>query len=238
MQANGTRATGYGVVAGALFGLAAFALFGPMTAIGSVETAPLGAPGGTTIVVTHGALFLALLIIGLAGGAASSLVGYAAGTRSDASVQRYPARYVASVGALLGAAVGFPLTRGLLALAGDIRGGEVTIPVLKMSLIAVVAGAAVGGMIAMIANTISYPRTIGFSGSAVPVTTAGFIRETGRAIGWPVIAGVTVATVAFSLSRLLLASSKTGAVILFSVVGAAVLGGAALFAARPWESTK
>ncbi len=238
MQANGTRVAGYGVVAGALFGLGAFALFGPLTAMSSIETAALGTPGGTTIVVTHGALFLALLVIGLVGGAATALVGYAAGTRSDPARERYPARYVASVGAVLGAAVGFPITRGLLALAGEIDGGNVTIPILRMALIAVVTGGIVGAMIAMFANTISHPHAVGFTGSAVPLTTAGFLRETGRAIGWPIIAGVTAAAVAFGLSRLLLASSKVGAVVLFSLVGALVLGGAALLATRPWESTK
>ncbi len=238
MQANGTRIAGYGVVAGALFSLGAFALFGPLTATSSIQTAALGIPGGTTIVVTQGALFLALLIVGLVGGAAMALVGYGVGTRSDTRMQRYPARYVAGVGAVFGAAVGFPLTRGLLALAGQTDGGQITIPVLRMSVIAVATGAVVGAMIAVIANTISHPRAIGFSGSAVPLTSAGFMRETGRAIGWPVAAGVTVAVLAFGLSRLLLASSKIGAVVLFSVAGAIILGGAALLAARPWDSTK
>lgn len=239
MQATGTRIAGYGVVAGALFSLGAFALFGPLTAISSIQTAAFDAPGGgTTIVVTQGALFLSLLIVGLVGGAAMALVGYAVGTGSDPGMQRYPARYVAVVGAVFGAAVGFPLTRGLLALAGQADGGQITIPVLRMSVIAIAVGAVVGAMVAAIANTISHPRAIGFSGSAVPLTSAGFVRETGRAIGWPVIAGVSVVVVAFSLSRLLLASSKIGAVVLFSVVGVIILGGAALLAERPWDSTK
>lgn len=239
MQSNGIRAMGYGAVAGALFGLGALALFGPLTAIGSIDSAPLGTQGGVTITITQGAFFLASIVSGLAGGALIATAGYAVGTRGESSSERYPARYVAAIGALLGAVLGFALTRGLLALAGDTTyGGTITLPILKMTLIVVIVGTALGGMIAMVADHLSYPRAIGFSGAAVPLSRSRFLRETGQAIGRPILVGTTIAGLAFGFSRLLLASTETGAVVLFGIVGALVLGSAALLAARPWESGK
>ena len=84
-------------------------------------------------------------------------------------------------------------------------------------------------------DALSRPSLIGFSGEAAPASTRAMVAEMLQAVGAPVIALIVGAVFAISLSQILLAVEGTGAVVIFSVVGAVVLGGAALIALRPWD---
>jgi len=55
------------------------------------------------------------------------------------------------------------------------------------------------------------------------------------AVSAPLVAAVVAATFAISLSVVLLELGGDAATIAFSLVGATVLGGVALTAARPWD---
>ncbi len=231
------RSVIYGAAAGAVLGLAAVALFGSRVALGSVEGLlldPAMGRGRADFVISSGGLYLATIILALAGGLVIAGVAYAAGSQEDAA-RRFPLRYLLPTAAVTAAIMAYAVLRAGLGASATTELGTVTVSAFRMIIVAMIAGAVAGGATASVVDALSRPAFIGFEGEAVPHSPAAFMREMVSAIGAPTIAVVVAAAFAVGLSQVLLSLGGTAAVAAFAVAAAIVLGGAALAAYRPWE---
>ena len=122
-----------------------------------------------------------------------------------------------------------------LGATATIEEGVVTISVFRMAVLAVVTGAAAGGITASAVDALARPAVLGLEGEAWPTSTRAFLGEMVRALGGPTIATVTIAALAIGLAQLLLTFHGAASIAIFSVVAALVLGGAAAIAYRPWD---
>ncbi len=92
-----------------------------------------------------------------------------------------------------------------------------------------------GGTGAGISDALSRPEVFAFGGEAWPTSSRQVMRAMANAVSAPLIATVVVAAFAIPLSLVLIELEGNTATIVFSVVGALVLGGTTLAAARPWD---
>lgn len=221
----------YGSVAGAIAALVLMAMFVGRFAIDALDVVD----GRAAFEASSGAMYLLIVVIGLIGGIVISAVIYAFGRESEPDAQRFPVAWMIPIGAVTAALFAYAVLRFGVGALGDITAGVVTISVARMVVVALVMGIVAGGITAATVDALARPSVLGFEGEAVPESTGAMVTEMLQAIGAPVIALIVAAIFAVSLSQVLLAVEGIGAVVIFSVVGAAVLGGATLIALAPWD---
>lgn len=234
------RSVIYGAGAGALLALFGLVVFGSRASLQSVEGIVLDQATGrgrADFIVSSGGLYLALIIVAILGGLLISGIVYAFGREDDPESARFPLRYLLPTAALTAAIMAYAVLRAGLGAGADIASGSVTVSVFRMVVIVLLAGLAAGGATASIVDALARPGFIGFEGEAVPASSRAFVKEMMSAIGAPTIAVLAIAIFAISLSQVLLSLHGTASVAAFSIVGALVLGAAALAAYRPWDSS-
>jgi len=232
------RSTLYGAIAGSVIVLLLIALFGGIAALESVDAVVLDPVTGRArpeFVVTNGAMYFLVVIVGLLGGTAITAITYAFGRQTEPDTRRLPLRYLLPTGAVLSAIFGYAVLRAGLGALGDISAGVLTISVFRMLIVGVLAGAIAGAVTAATVDSLARPAFLSIEGEAVPASPQAFMREMVRAVSAPMIGTVAAAAFAIGLSQVLLAVEGIGAVAIFAVVGALVLAGATLLALRPWE---
>lgn len=178
-------------------------------------------------------LYLYTLVAGAVGGAILGMVGYAVGGHLDPGARRYRLGPIAVLGAAIGAPTAFAAARALAGLGADIVAGTVVVSTFRAGVVAAGAGAITGMLVVVAADRLSRPATIGLAGAAVPATPRQFVRDALAAVGLPAIGVGAAGLAVFGLSRVLLESDKTTALVVFSGVAAAVLFGTAFIASRP-----
>lgn len=226
------RAVGYGELAGALMALAMVAILGSRAAMDGAIITP---DERAEFVVSAGSLFLAVAIFGAIGGMLIAGTAYIFAHETEPDSPRFPLGYLLPVAAITGALFSYIPMRVGLGGWGDFIEGTITVSVYAMVIIVLIAGVVAGGITTAIVDALARPAFLRLEGEAWP--TSG--KEVGvhmlRAVGTPLVALLAGAVFAVGLAQLLLEVEGTGAVIVFSVVAALILGGAALIAARPWD---
>ena len=225
------KASLYGAVAGGITALVLTALFAGRFAVNAIDVLDNRA----AFEASSGAMYLLVVVLGLIGGLIIATITHAIAFQAEPDTQRFPASWMLPIGAVVAALFAYAVLRFGVGALGDIAAGVVTISVARMVVIALVIGVVSGAITAAVVDALSRPSLIGFSGEAAPASTRAMVAEMLQAVGAPVIALIVGAVFAISLSQILLAVEGTGAVVIFSVVGAVVLGGAALIARRPWD---
>jgi len=226
-----------GAAGGALLALAALAVFGSRASLGSVEGVllePAAGRGRSDFVISSGGLYLAVIILALLGGLVIAGAIYAFGDR-DGGERRFPLRFLLPTAAITAAIMAYAVLRAGLGALATIENGTVTVSVFRLIIVSMTAGAVAGGATASVVDALARPSFLGFEGEAAPHSPAAFMREMVSAVGAPTIAVVVAAVFAIGLSQVLLSLHGAAAVAAFGIVGALVLGGAALVAYRPWE---
>ena len=238
-MSNRLKAAVYGSVAGGFVGLALLVYWTGRTALGSIDAVTLTgvARGRSDFVVSSGGMYFLVLVSAVLGGLAIGGISYALGRESEPESPKFPLKYLLPMAAATAAIMAYAVVRFGLGASGTIEEGVVTVSVFRMTVLAVVSGAVAGAITASAVDALARPAVLGLEGEAWPVSAGAFMGEMVRAIGGPIVATVTIAALAISLSELLLTLTGTASVAVFGVVGAIVLGGAAAVAYRPWEKT-
>lgn len=231
MDHSRRNATLLGAVSGAVIALSAFALLGGRFGLQAI----VEVDGDAVLQVTSGALYLLVLLISPLGGLVIGAVGYSVGQAGDAESPRFPLRYLLPVSALTVTIISYSVLRVGVGALGDITGAVVTVGVLRISLIVLVMGVTAGGVGSGVVAALSRPDLFAFGGEAWPSSSREVVSAMMRAVSAPLIALAVAAAFAIPLALILLEMGGDAAVVLFSVVGAIVLGGATLLAARPWD---
>ena len=232
------RSVIYGAAAGAALAVTALAVFGSRASLRSIEGVlldPMTGRGRGDFVVTAGGLYMVVIIIAMLAALLVAGLVYSFGRETDPEGSRFPLRYLLPTAAITAAIVTYASLRASLGAMADIEAGVVTVSVFRMIIAVLVAGALGGALTASVVDALARPSFLGFEGEAVPTSTGAFVKEMMTAIGAPTIAMVSIAVLAIALSQVLLSLHGAGSVIVFSVVGAVVLGVGALIAYRPWD---
>jgi hypothetical protein len=228
------RASLFGALAGGIAALVLTPIFVGLFAVGTLDVLD----GRAVIEASTGSMYLLVVVLGLIGGLLISGVAYAYAAETEPDSQRFPVGWMLPIGAVVAALFAYATLRFGVGAVGDIRAGVVTISAARMVVVVLIMGVVSGGITAAVVDALARPSLIGFEGEAVPESTGALIGEMVRAIGAPVIALIVGAAFAVALSQVLLEFAGTSAVVIFSVVGALVLGGAALIASAPWDRTR
>lgn len=232
------RSTLYGALAGGLLALVLIAVFGSITALRSVDATVLDEAAMRArpeFVVGAGAMYFLVILLGLVGGLVITAIAYAFQRQENLEGEMFPLRYLLPTGAITAAIMAYVGIRIGIGAAGSIAAGEITVSVARLLVISVLSGAFAGAVTAATVGALARPEVLAIEGEAVPASFRAFTAEMVRAVGSPMIGVIFAAGFAIGLSQLLLAIEGLGAVAIFSVVGALVLGGATLLALRPWE---
>lgn len=222
-----------------LFGAAGGAVIALVTltlTIGRTSLEALTSSDGTAALeVTTGALYLVVLIAGSLGGLLIGAIGYATGLPDDSETPRFPLRYLLPVAAVTAALVSYAVLRIGIGAFGDIGGGVASIGALRLTITVLAMGGVAGGVTAAVVDGLARPELFAFEGEAWPRSGREVMSAMMSAVGAPLTAAVAAAVFTIPLSMVLIELSGDAAVIFFSVVGALVLGAAAIIAARPWD---
>ncbi|MGD2051161.1 MAG: hypothetical protein PVI35_01680 [Acidimicrobiia bacterium] len=232
--------TAWGAVTGSLLALAALVLFTGRQAIDSIGSVVLSYDAmriRPQFAISSGGLFLLVAGTALLGGLAVAAITYARSRELDPSSERFPLRAVLPVGAVTGLVAAYAVLRAGLGATATIDAGVVTISAFRMIVVALLAGLVAGGVTAAVVEPLARKQVLGAGGEGWPEDRATFARSMARAVGTPVLAAITIVALAIGLSELLLALGDNAAIAVFSIVAAAVLGGIALFAYRPWDQS-
>ncbi len=221
----------YGAIAGGVVAMVLLTIFVGRFAVNALDVLN----GRASFEASSGSVYLLVVVTGLLGGLAISVVTYAFGAESEPESQRFPLTWMLPIGAVVAALFAYAVLRFGVGLAGDISAGVITISVMRMAVIALVMGVVAGGITGATVDALARPSMIRFEGEAAPESPQAILAEMLQAIGAPVIALIVGAVFAIALAQVLLAVEGIGATIIFSVVGALVLGGAALIATAPWD---
>ncbi|MBT8197490.1 MAG: hypothetical protein HKO87_05645 [Acidimicrobiia bacterium] len=238
MSRNRLAVSVAGAVTGAVVAVAITAFIIGIRALGSVDlvVTDLATTNARPVLsITNGSFYLALVVAGLAGGALVGATTYVLGRMTSPSAPRFPLKYLLPTAAVMAAIVLYAVMRASVGLGGSIEDGIVSISAFRLVLGAGVAGFVTGGITAGTTDALARPAFLGLDNEAWPASSAAFVRESVRAMMAPMIGLGVVAALALGVSQVLLSSSHTGAVVLASVLSAAVLAGAALVAYRPWD---
>jgi hypothetical protein len=225
------NSTLFGAVGGGALALVVF-----LIAIGrfGLETV-VQVDGDPVLSITTGSLYLLVLIVSALAGLLIGAIGYGIGVSADPDAPRFGIRYLLPVSAGTTAVVAYAVLRIGIGAFGDIEGGVVTVGALRTALIVLVMGLAAGAVTSGIADALARPELFAFGGEAWPSSTREVMRAMLDAVSAPLVAAVVAALAAIPLSLVLIELEGDAATILFSVVGALVLGGTTLVAARPWD---
>jgi len=218
---------------GAIFGLAVVAL-GAGRVIGSgIDTVLVdGEPARATFLVNQAALYVLVVAASSIGGAVLAAVGFAAGRLAGPESDRFALAPLVVIGALTGTVIGFAAARTAIGVGGTISDGVISLSVFRAAMVALVTGAVTGTVIAGTVERVGRPDVLGFAGTAWPSNPAAFLRDALAAMGLPTLGIVIGLATVFVLSRVLLDTDKTTALILFGAAAALILFGAAAVAAR------
>ena len=231
MNHSRRNATVFGAVGGATIALTLFAIL-----IGRFGLHTVVAGDGQAVVqVSSGALYLLVLIVSALTGLIIGAIGYGVSVSAAPDSQRFSLRYLLPVSSATTAVVAYAVLRIGVGGFGSISDGMVTVGVLRMTLTVAAMGVAAGGTGAGISDALSRPEVFAFGGEAWPTSSRQVMRAMANAVSAPLIATVVVAAFAIPLSLVLIELEGNTATIVFSVVGALVLGGTTLAAARPWD---
>ena len=225
------KASMYGSVAGGVIAMVLIAIFAGRFAVNALDVLD----GRASFEASTGSVYLLVVVVGLIGGLAISAVTYAFAAESEPETQRFPIAWMLPIGAVVAALFAYAVLRFGVGMAGDISAGILTVSVMRMAIIALVMGVVAGGITGAVVDALARPSMIGFEGEAAPESPGAIAAEMLQAVGAPVIALIVGAAFAIALSQVLLAVEGIGATIIFSVVGALVLGGATLIALAPWN---
>lgn len=220
-----------GALGGLAIAIALLAFFGSFTALDTVAIDEVA-------VFSAGTASMGLLIfsLGALGGLMIAAIAYVSGRARDPEAARFAFGWLAIVGVVLGGTTAFATVSLGVTIGGISRSGTITMPVTAMVVSVAVAGVLTGAITAPIVDALARPAAFGAVNAATPVTSGQFWSDTGRAVGIPVLSIAIGALLAVGLAQLLLsADSAAVSVAVFSVVGALILGGTALFATRPWD---
>lgn len=231
MSNSRRSATIFGAVGGSAISLALFAFFLGVYALHS----PVLDGGSAFIEVTSGSLYLLVLVLGALGGLLIGAVGYGVGVSADPEADRFPLRYLLPVASASAAILAYAVLRIGVGGFGTIEGGVVTIGALRMTVTVLLMGAVAGGITSGIAVALARPELFEFGGEAWPSSPREVARAMMSAVSAPLVAAVVAAAFAIPLSLVLIELEGDAATVVFSVVGALVLGGTTLVATRPWE---
>ena len=224
----------YGSILGGFIALSLTVFLAGRTSLGALENAD----ATPSLIVSSGALYLAVVVFGALAGIALTALVYAYGREADPGPARFPLRYLFPAGAVTSAIFSYAILRFGIGAWGDISDGTVTIAVDRLTVVAVVIGLVTGALTASVVDALARPEFMRFEGEARPESRAAVMADMMRAVGIPMVAVTVAAIFAFLLSRVLLNLQPAAAVIVFSMVAALVLGGAAFIAARPRETDK
>ena len=220
-----------GAIAGAVVALTGLALLVGRTGLHSV----VQVDGGAVVQVSAGALYLLVIVVSSLLGLLIGSIGYVVGVPADDETLRFRLRFLLPVAAATTALLAYSVLRIGIGGFGEIDGGIVTIGVQRLALTVLLMGAVAGGVTSGVVDALARPELFGFDGEALPGSAKALMTSMMSALGPPLVAAAIAAAFAIPLSILLLELSGNKAVVLFSIVGAIVLGGAAIIAARPWD---
>jgi hypothetical protein len=225
-----------GATLGALIGLAVLALAGGLViqqGVGATLLDSESLRARAEFVVTRGAFDVLVLVAGAVGGAALGALGYVIGREAGDDNRRMRPGPLILIGAFLGALVAFGAAHATLGLAGSGDAGLLTVSVYRMILVAMIAGAAAGGVVGGTIERISQPEVLGLEGEAWPANPVLFVKEALTAVGLPILGTIVGIGFVWLLSEVLLGADHVTALIVFGGVAALVLFGATIIAARP-----
>ncbi len=197
--------------------------------------AATGDEGTSAIQVTTGALYLMVLILSALGGLLIGAIGYGIGASAEPDAPRFGLRYLLPVSAVTAAVVAYAVLRIGVGGFGDIQGGLATIGVFRMAVTVLAMGVVAGGITSGIADSLARPELFFFGGEAWPSGPREVMSAMLGAVSAPLVAAVVAAGFSIPLSIVLVELGGDAATIVFSVVGAIVLGITTLAAARPWD---
>lgn len=221
-----------GALVGAALGLGAVAMAAGRVLDGGVELVT-GSAGRATpaFVVGQAGMYLLVTVGGALAGSVLGMVGYAVGREADPATTRFSLGPVTLAGAGIGAAVGFGAFRAMTGILGDVVEGVVTLTVFRSIVVALLVGLVTGAITAGGVERLSRPEAFGFSGEAWPANPAAFVRDAAAAVGLPILAVITGASMVYVFSQVLLNTETDVALVLFGGVAALILFGAAVVAA-------
>ncbi len=197
---------------------------------------PTAVDGSSVVQVTTGALYLMVLILAALGGLLIGAIGYGIGASADPDAPRFGLRYILPVSAVTAAVVAYAVLRIGVGGFGDIEGGMATIGVFRMAVTVLAMGLVAGGVTSGIADSLARPELFFFGGEAWPSGSRELMRAMMGAVSAPLVAAVVAAAFSIPLSIVLIELGGDAATIVFSVVGAVVLGITTIAAARPWDN--
>ena len=220
-----------GSIAGALLGIIVLALAAARVIDGGLD-AVVDPSGRATPVfaVGQGAIYLLVAVAGGIAGTVLGLVGYAVGKEAAPDEPRFSPGPLAIIGGGIGAVIGFAATRAGVGAGGSIETGVVTLSVFRAGLVALIAGAATGGIVGATVERVSRTEAIGIGGEAWPRSPAAFLRDAVTAMGLPALGIALGAAIVYGLSRVLLESNTEVGLVVFGGAAALILFGAALIA--------
>ncbi len=230
MSHSRRTATLIGAAGGAATALVVFAVFVGRFGLHT----PVSVGGGASIQVTTGSLYLLVVFVGALAGLLIGAIGYGVGSATHPDAPRFGLAYLLPVASITAVILAYAVLRIGVGVFGDIAGGLVTIGALRMTVTVLAMGTVAGGVTAGVTHALARPELFAFGGEAWPTNSREVMRAMVGAVSTPLVAVVVAAGFAIPLSLVLIELEGDAATVLFSVVGAIVLGGTALAAARPW----
>ena len=231
---NRTRAIVFGALGGGVMALGLMAWVTGRFALGSV-TLVGEAP---TFQLSTGAAYAAVIVFSALAGLLIAAFTFAQRRTVEPDALRFPIRYIMPMAAVVAVVIAYGVFRLGVEIFGDIEAGTITVEVAPLVEIVLLAGLIAGGITTGAVDTLARPQVLNVQRDELPESTGAMLAEMMRAVGAPIIGLVAAAVFAIGLSQVLLSFHGTGAVIIFSLVAAAVLGGATLIALRPWDRSE
>ncbi|MCP5113759.1 MAG: hypothetical protein GY953_23235 [bacterium] len=213
-----------GALAGGLIGISLLALLAGRYAVDGLG---LSTGGDAELSVTSGALYLAVIVASLIGGAVVTAIAYGSSADDDGSLTRFELTHIMPFGLVAAVAAGYSIVRAGLGIVGDTEAGVITVGLAALSLTVLISGLVTGGLVAWVVSKLAAKSVVGLEGEAAPTSTAAMMKAATRAISRPMLAIVVIAALAIALAQLLLAAEGVAAIAIFGGAATLVLLGAA-----------
>ena len=216
-------------VAAALTGLAFLVGRFGLSAVVQVDGEP-------SLQVSSGSLYLLVIVVAALAGFAIGGLSYGAGVATEPDASRFALRYMLPIASAIATMMSYALLRVGVGGFGDIEGGLITIGALPLAVTVLVMGGVAGAVTSAVVDALARPELYGFGDETMPTGAREIMSAMMSAVSLPLVAAITAAAFTIPLSLILIELSGNAAVILFSVVGAVVLGVATIASARPWDN--